>query len=67
MLNSVGEEERLEFVLPWSKNTMFQWLQSQTTTQAFPKTKVRFAVAKKSCERAADFGIPAHDIMVDPW
>ena len=27
---------------------------------------VRFAVAKKIVERAADFGIPAHDIVVDP-
>jgi 5-methyltetrahydrofolate--homocysteine methyltransferase len=28
--------------------------------------EVRFAVAKKIVERAADFGIPAHDIVVDP-
>ncbi|MEM6466116.1 MAG: dihydropteroate synthase, partial [Pseudomonadota bacterium] len=27
---------------------------------------VRFAVAKKIVDRAADFGIPAHDIVVDP-
>ena len=27
---------------------------------------VRFDVAKKIVERAADFGIPAHDIVVDP-
>ena len=27
---------------------------------------VRFAVAKKIVERAADHGIPAHDIVVDP-
>ena len=27
---------------------------------------VRFAVARKIVERAADFGIPAHDIVVDP-
>ena len=27
---------------------------------------MRFAVAKKIVERAADFGIPAHDIVVDP-
>ena len=27
---------------------------------------VRFAVAKKIVERAADFGIPAYDIVVDP-
>src|SRR5919112_1313000 len=27
---------------------------------------VRFAVAKKIVERAADYGIPAHDIVVDP-
>ena len=27
---------------------------------------VRFAVAKKIVERAADFGISAHDIVVDP-
>ncbi len=28
--------------------------------------EVRFAVAKKIVERAADYGIPAHDIVVDP-
>ena len=28
--------------------------------------EVRFAVARKIVERAADFGIPAHDIVVDP-
>ena len=40
LLNSVtGEEERLEFVLPLVKNTMFLWLRFQTTTQAFPKTQ----------------------------
>jgi 5-methyltetrahydrofolate--homocysteine methyltransferase len=27
---------------------------------------VRFEVAKKIVQRAADFGIPAHDIVVDP-
>ncbi len=27
---------------------------------------MRFAVAKKIVQRAADFGIPAHDIVVDP-
>ena len=27
---------------------------------------VRFSVAKKIVDRAADFGIPAHDIVVDP-
>jgi 5-methyltetrahydrofolate--homocysteine methyltransferase len=27
---------------------------------------VRFAVAKKIVERAADHGIPAHDVVVDP-
>jgi len=27
---------------------------------------VRFAVAKKIVQRAADYGIPAHDIVVDP-
>jgi 5-methyltetrahydrofolate--homocysteine methyltransferase len=27
---------------------------------------VRFAVAKKIVQRCADFGIPAHDVVVDP-
>ena len=36
-------------------------------TPAFPKIpRCAFAVAKKIVERAADFGIPAHDIVVDP-
>ena len=28
--------------------------------------EVRFMVAKKIVERAADHGIPAHDVVVDP-
>jgi len=53
LLNSVtGEEDRLELVLPLVKK--------------YNVPVVAISVAKKIVERAADFGIPAHDIVVDP-
>ena len=68
MLNSVtGEEERLEFVLPLVKKYNVPVVAiSNDDTGISEDPEVRFAVAKKIVERAADFGIPAHDIVVDP-
>ncbi len=68
LLNSVtGEEERLELVLPLVKKYNVPVVAiSNDDTGISMDPDVRFAVAKKIVERAADFGIPAHDIVVDP-
>ena len=68
LLNSVtGEEERLEIVLPLVKKYNVPVVAiSNDDTGISDDPDVRFDVAKKIVERAADFGIPAHDIVVDP-
>jgi 5-methyltetrahydrofolate--homocysteine methyltransferase len=68
LLNSVtGEEERLELVLPLVKKHDVPVVAiSNDDTGISEDPDVRFAVAKKIVERAADYGIPAHDIVVDP-
>ena len=68
LLNSVtGEEDRLEMVLPLVKKYNVPVVAiSNDDTGISEDPEVRFAVAKKIVERAADFGIPAHDIVVDP-
>ncbi|MEM8850016.1 MAG: methyltetrahydrofolate cobalamin methyltransferase [Pseudomonadota bacterium] len=68
LLNSVtGEEERLEVVLPLVKKYNVPVVAiSNDDTGISEDPDVRFAVAKKIVERAADFGIAAHDIVVDP-
>ncbi len=68
LVNSVtGEEERLEVVLPLVKKYNVPVVAiSNDETGISEDPDVRFAVAKKIVERAADFGIPAHDIVVDP-
>lgn len=68
LLNSVtGEEDRLEIVLPLVKKYNVPVVAiSNDDTGISTDPDVRFAVAKKIVERAADFGIPAHDIVVDP-
>ena len=68
LLNSVtGEEERLERILPLVKKYDVPVVAiSNDDTGISEDPEVRFAVAKRIVERAADFGIPAHDIVVDP-
>jgi len=68
LLNSVtGEEERLEAILPLVKKYNVPVVAiSNDDTGISEDPEVRFAVAKKIVNRAADFGIPAHDIVVDP-
>lgn len=68
LLNSVtGEEERLEMVLPLVKKYNVPVVAiSNDDTGISEDPDVRFEVAKKIVQRAADFGIPAHDIVVDP-
>ncbi len=68
LLNSVtGEEERLEAILPLVKKYNVPVVAiSNDDTGISEDPAVRFEVAKKIVQRAADFGIPAHDIVVDP-
>jgi 5-methyltetrahydrofolate--homocysteine methyltransferase len=68
LLNSVtGEEERLELVLPLVKKYNVPVVAiSNDDTGISEDPDVRFEVARKIVRRAADFGIPAHDIVVDP-
>ena len=68
LVNSVtGEEEKLEAILPLIKKYNVPVVAiSNDDTGISEDPDVRFAVAKKIVERAADFGIPAHDIVVDP-
>ena len=68
LLNSVtGEEESLERVLPLvSKHGCAVVAISNDETGISEDIEVRFAVARKIVQRAADHGIPASDVVVDP-
>ena len=68
LLNSVtGEEERLERVLPLVRKYGAAVVAiSNDDTGISMDPDVRFAVAKRIVERAADHGIPRSDIVVDP-
>lgn len=68
LINSVtGEEDRLEVVLPLVKKYDVPVVAiSNDETGISEDPDVRYAVAKKIVERAADFGIKAEDIVVDP-
>jgi 5-methyltetrahydrofolate--homocysteine methyltransferase len=68
LVNSVtGEEERLEVVLPLVKKYNAAVVAiSNDETGISEDPDVRYAVAKKIVERAADFGIPREDVVVDP-
>ena len=68
LVNSVtGEEERLESVLPLVKKYGAAVVAiSNDETGISEDPDVRFAIAKKIVERAADYGIPACDVIVDP-
>ena len=68
LLNSVtGEEERLERILPLVKKYNVPVVAiSNDDTGISEDPNVRFEVAKKIVQRAADFGIPSKDIVVDP-
>ena len=68
LVNSVtGEEERLEAVLPLIKKYGAAVVAiSNDETGISEDPDVRFAVAKKIVEHAADYGIPRCDIVVDP-
>ncbi len=68
LINSTtGEEEKLEAILPLcGKHNLPVVAISNDETGISEDPDVRFEVAKKIVERAADYGVPAHDIVVDP-
>ncbi|HIC80036.1 MAG TPA: methyltetrahydrofolate cobalamin methyltransferase, partial [Kiloniellaceae bacterium] len=68
LVNSVtGEDEQMERVLPLVKKHGAAVVAiSNDETGISEDPDVRFAVAKKIVERAADYGIPAADVVVDP-
>ncbi len=68
LVNSVtGEEDRLEVVLPLVKKYGAAVVAiSNDETGISEDPDVRFEVAKKIVDRAADYGIPACDVVVDP-
>jgi 5-methyltetrahydrofolate--homocysteine methyltransferase len=68
LVNSVtGEEDKLEIVLPLvAKHGAAVVAISNDETGISEDPDVRFEVAKKIVERAADYGIPASDVVVDP-
>lgn len=68
LVNSVtGEVEKLEAILPLIKKYNVPVVAISNDESGISEDPdVRFAVAKKIVEHAADYGIPAHDIVVDP-
>ncbi len=68
LVNSVtGETEVLERVLPLvAKYGAAVVAISNDETGISEDPDVRFSIAKKIVEHAADYGIPAHDVVVDP-
>ena len=68
LVNSVtGEEERLQTVLPLVKKYGAAVVAISNDEQGISlDPEVRFRVAKKIVERAADYGIAKSDIVVDP-
>ena len=68
LVNSVtGEDERMELVFPLIKKYNVPVVAiSNDDTGISEDPDVRFEVAKTIVQRAADHGIPAHDIVVDP-
>ena len=68
LVNSVtGEEERLEVVLPMVAQRGAAVIGiSNDETGISEDPNVRFRIAKRIVERAEAYGIPRHDILIDP-
>ena len=68
LVNSVtGEDEVMERVLPLvARHGAAVVAISNDETGISEDPDVRFSIAKRIVERAADHGIPAHDVVVDP-
>lgn len=68
LVNSVtGEEEKLEAILPLVKKYGVPVVGiSNDETGISVNPDDRFEVARKIVQRAADYGIPSHDVVIDP-
>jgi 5-methyltetrahydrofolate--homocysteine methyltransferase len=68
LVNSVtGEDERLEQILPLVAQHHAAVIGiSNDGSGISPDPDVRFEVARKIVARAADYGIPAEDVIIDP-
>ncbi len=68
LVNSVtGEDERLELILPLVKKynaAVIGMANDETSISMDPE--VRLSIAEKIVRRAADYGIKAEDIIIDP-
>lgn len=68
LVNSVtGEDERLELILPLIKKynaAVIGMANDETGISMDPE--FRLGIAKKIVERAADYGIPREDVVIDP-
>ncbi len=68
LVNSVtGEDERLEIILPLVKKynaAVIGMANDETGISMEPE--YRLAIARKIVQRAADYGIPREDIIIDP-
>jgi 5-methyltetrahydrofolate--homocysteine methyltransferase len=68
LINSTtGEDEKMEAILPLCARYNLPVVAiSNDETGISEDPDIRFEVARKIVERAADHGVPAHDIVVDP-
>ena len=68
LVNSVtGEDERLEAVLPLVKKHGAAVIgMSNDETGISSEPEYRLGVARKILQRAQDYGIPPHDVLIDP-
>ena len=68
LVNSVtGEDEVMERVLPLvARHGAAVVAISNDETGISEDPDIRYSIAKRIVERAADHGIPAHDVVVDP-
>lgn len=68
LVNSVtGEDERLELILPVIKKYNAAVIgMANDEIGISPDPEVRLSVARKIVQRAADHGIPASDVLIDP-
>ena len=68
LVNSVtGEEEKLEAILPLVSKYKVPVVGISNDERGISiDPDVRFNVARKIVERAADYGIPASDVVIDP-
>ena len=65
--STTGEDDKMEAILPLcAKHDLPVVAISNDETGISEDPDIRFAVAKRIVERAADHGVKAHDVVVDP-